>query len=220
MKTRPIALTVALVLGVGVAGGAAQLGKIKKQAERIADEVVNTSKDAVNSAVARDDATYGVDGEHSSVLFKIKHAGTSNFWGRFDDLDGTWSFDPASPESASFSFVVRTSKINTGSRKRDKHLKSIDFFNTKQYPRMRFDSTSITRGEGGMFQMDGELTLVGETRPISAQLEYLGTGNYNGPIAAFEATFTVSRSEFGMSGFEGGVGDEVSVIISVEGPRQ
>jgi len=220
MKIRTIAATTTLVIAVGAAAGASQLGKIKKQAERTADDIVETSKEAVRNAAARQDVTYGVDKVHSTVLFKIQHAKTSNFYGRFDHIDGEWSFDPKSPESGSFAFDITTSKINTGDRKRDSHLKSADFFNSKQYPKTRFESTSITKGEGDKFQMDGNLTLLGETLPITTELEFLGKGNFNGPIAAFEATFTISRSDFGMSGFEGGLGDEVTIIVSVEGPQQ
>ncbi len=220
MRTRTIAATAALVLAVGAAASASQLGKIKTQAEGVASDIMETSADTVRSAVARQDVTYGVDGAHSTVLFKIQHAKTSNFYGRFDDIDGQWSFDPATPESGSFSFDIATAKINTGNRKRDSHLKSADFFNARQFPKTSFASTSITKGEDGKFQMDGDLTLLGETRPITAELEFLGTGNFNGPIAAFEATFTISRSAFGMSGFEGGLGDDVSVTVSVEGPRK
>lgn len=221
MKTRTIITTGAAVLAVGASMGVAQLGKIKKSAEQTRD-AVERSVESVRHAAGRaaDAPVYGVDKAHSTVLFKIKHAKTSNFYGRFDDIDGEWSFDPATPESGSFSFEITTSKINTGNRKRDSHLKSADFFNSKQFPKTSFQSTSISKGEGGLYQLEGDLTLLGETRPISAELEFLGTGNFNGPIAAFEARFTISRSAFGMTGFEGGLGDDVSVIVAVEGPRE
>ncbi len=221
MKTRTMIATGAAVLAVGASMGAAQLGKIKNAAEQTRDEVERTIEKVERAAERAADApVYGVDGSHSTVLFKIQHAGTSNFYGRFDDIDGEWSFDPATPESGSFNFEISTVKINTGNRKRDTHLKSADFFNAKQYPKASFKSTSISKGEEGKFQMDGELTLLDETRPITAELEFLGTGNFNGPIAAFEARFTISRSAFGMTGFEGGLGDDVTVTVAVEGKQK
>lgn len=221
MKTRTIITTGAAILAVGASMGAAQLGKIKNAAEQTRDAAERGVENVGRAAERVADApVYGVDASHSTVLFKIQHAGTSNFYGRFDDIDGEWSFDPATPESGSFDFEISTAKINTANRKRDTHLKSADFFNVKQYPKTSFKSTSISKGEDGKYQMDGELTLLDETRPITAELEFLGTGNFNGPIAAFEARFTISRSAFGMTGFEGGLGDDVTVIVAVEGKQK
>lgn len=221
MKTRMIITTGAAVLAVGASMGVAQLGKIKKSAEQTRDAVERTVENVGRAATRAADApVYSVDKSHSVVLFKIQHNKVSNFYGRFDDIDGEWSFDPATPESGSFSFDIATTKINTGNRKRDSHLKSADFFNSKQFPKTSFESTSISKGVDGKFQLEGNLTLLAETRPITAELEFLGRGNSNGPIAGFEATFTISRSSFGMSGFEGGLGDDVTVIVAVEGPQE
>jgi polyisoprenoid-binding protein YceI len=185
---------------------------------------------AVSNTVAMPSApVYGVDAVHSGVIFRTKHAGITNFYGRFNKVDGTWSFDPESPEEASFEFTVDNNSVDTGNSGRDDHLRNPDFFNTRQFPTTTFESTKVEKSSGeNMYKLHGDLTLHGVTKPVVADLEYLGTGEFRGnPIAAFEARFTIKRSEFGMTKYiapdgsdSGGLGNTVHLIVSVEGPRQ
>lgn len=236
MKNAKIAVGLILVVGAASALGFAQLGKAKKIADRTVENVEERTNEAAPQTEETQPATrnerasrtpkaaegdvYEVDPGHSTVLFRIQHARTSNFWGRINDLKGEWTFDPNDPTSASFEFELRAAKIDTDSSKRDSHLKSADFFNASQFPRIEFKSTAVTKTDGDLFQLEGDMTLLGETKPITAELEWLGTGNFNGKIAAFEARFTIKRSDFGMSGMVGPLGDEVYIIVAAEGKSE
>lgn len=171
---------------------------------------------------------YKVDPVHSSVHFVIRHAGVANFYGRFNELEGTFSIDPENPSSSSMSFTVNTASVDTNSDGRDNHLRSADFFNARQFPTATFTSTSFTPAGDGLWQVAGNFTLLGETRPVTARLDFLGTGRFRqSDIAAFEASLEIKRTDFGMTtyvaddGGEGGaLGNTVTILLSVEGVRQ
>jgi polyisoprenoid-binding protein YceI len=169
--------------------------------------------------------SYKVDPVHSSVVFRIRHSGVSNFYGRFNEFSGSFQFDPSAKTGGEFSFEVQTESVDTGNGKRDDHLRNADFFNSRQFPTISFASTGLEHVEGDMYRLTGDLTLQGETRAVTAELEWLGTGT--GPtgaaIAGFEARFEVKRSDFGMTKYlapdnsdNGGLGNTVTLIVSVE----
>jgi polyisoprenoid-binding protein YceI len=165
-------------------------------------------------------ASYKVDKVHSTVLFRVKHLNTSFAYGRFNDIAGQFAFDDQDPTQSRFEFEVKTASIDTGSPQRDGHLKSPDFFNAVQFPTITFKSKSVSKGAKDEFQVSGDLTLHGVTRPVEAKVVHTGTGKdmRGKAIAGLEATFWVKRSEFKMSPkMIGPVGDDVLVTVSVEG---
>ena len=83
-------------------------------------------------------AEYEIDTAHSAIAFKIKHLTISSVKGTFDDFSGTFTFDPASPASASVEAVIQTASISTGNEKRDEHLRAPDFFDAAQFPTITF----------------------------------------------------------------------------------
>ncbi|HZW09552.1 MAG TPA: YceI family protein [Phycisphaerales bacterium] len=173
--------------------------------------------------------SYQVDPVHSTVLFQIRHSGITNFYGRFNDFAGEFTFDPESPSAAEFSFEVQTASVDTGNQKRDDHLRNADFFNARQFPTVTFKSTGLEHVEGDTYKLTGELTLQGETRPVTADFQWLGTatGPTGAQIAAYEARFEIKRSDFGMSkylspdgGEGGGIGNTVKLVVSVEAAKK
>lgn len=170
-------------------------------------------------------ASYKVDTVHSTVLFGIRHAGVSNFYGVFKEFSGTFTFDPASPESGEFGFEVQTASVDTRNSSRDDHLRNADFFNARQFPTITFKSTGLEHKEGDLYTLKGDLTMQGETLPITAELEWIGTGtNQRGQsTAGFEARFAIQRSDFGMTKYlapdgsdSGGLGNTVRLTVAVE----
>lgn len=173
--------------------------------------------------------SYGVDGGHSGAMFRIRHSGVSNFRGRFNEVKGSFVFDPADPASGSFTAEIPLASVDTGNEKRDDHLKSADFFNSRQYPVATFTSSSVSATDtDGLYTLAGDLSLHGETKPIEAQLHWIGTGTARGKdVAGFDATFTIKRSDFGITtylapdgGEGGGLGNTVEVTIFVEGVKK
>ena len=166
--------------------------------------------------------TYKVDPVHSSTLFRAHHANAGYVWGRINDPAGTFVLDDADLTKSTFTVEIAVAGIDTHNEKRDAHLKSPDFFNAKQYPTISFKSTSITKGDGGVLQATGELTLHGVTKTITVPIELTGTGELPAGTkrAGLEATFTVKLTDYGMKAMPGAVGDDIKVIVSLEGVKQ
>ncbi|HEY3246612.1 MAG TPA: YceI family protein [Phycisphaerae bacterium] len=165
--------------------------------------------------------TYGVDPVHSTANFRIKHMGTSYFYGRFNDISGTIKFDEADPTKSSFDVDVKTESVDTKNDGRDKHLKSDSFFNVKQYPKMTFKSKSVKKTGEDQYEVSGDFTLHGVTKPLTVKVERTGTGNMRGKqIVGFETSFTLKRTEFGMSEMLDGLSDEVQVTVSLEAGKK
>ena len=91
------------------------------------------------------------------MIFRIKHKDLAYFYGRFNGLGGQFSFDPDDPGNASFDIEVETANVDTNNGKRDGHLKSGDFFNAKEFPKIRFHSTKVTPGSGNSYRVTGNL---------------------------------------------------------------
>jgi polyisoprenoid-binding protein YceI len=170
---------------------------------------------------ARAADTFKVDPVHSSVVFGISHLGVTNFYGRFNEISGTVAFDAKDPSKSSVDVTVPVESVDTHNAKRDQHLKSPDFFNVKQFPTMTFKSTKV-EGSGNTFNVTGDFTLHGVTKPLTVVFKKGAEGKgMEGEIrGGGEARFTIKRSDFGMTFMQGGLGDEVSVILSIEGVKQ
>lgn len=166
--------------------------------------------------------TYQVDPVHSAAIFRIKHLGIAYVYGRFNDLSGTLKVDDRAPEDSFVNISVRAENVDTHNVQRDNHLRSPDFFDSKQFDIISFRSKSFTRVGEGTYEVTGDLALHGVTRPLTVKVQRTGAGKdpWGGFRIGFETTFTISRSDFGMNFMMDGVGDEVRIIVSVEGIRE
>lgn len=163
--------------------------------------------------------TYKVDRVHSSCQFRVEHLAASMFWGRFDDVNGTIAYTPGSSGSLEFDIRIPVASVHGGDEKLDNHLRGPDFFNAKEFPEMTFKSTKATPAGGKMWKVEGDLTLLGVTKPVTAMIEWIGFSEPRGKkLIGFEASFTITRSDFGMDYQvdQGGLGDEVSIIVGLE----
>lgn len=163
--------------------------------------------------------TYRIDRVHSSCNFRVEHLAASMFWGRFDDVNGTVTCTPGSAGSLEFDIRIPVASVHGGDDKLDNHLRGPDFFNAKEFPEMTFKSTKATPAGGRMWKVQGDLTLLGVTKPITAMVEWIGFSEPRGKkLIGFEASFTITRSDFGMDYQvdQGGLGDEVSIIVGLE----
>lgn len=185
--------------------------------------------EAVDMEAVKAAPSYSVDGVHSGVIFRVRHAGVSNFRGRFNTLAGSFTFDPADLSSSSFTAEIPVASVDTGNAKRDGHLQAADFFNARQYPVATFSGSTVTAtDEAGVYALSGDLTLHGVTKAIEAELHWIGTGSFRGKeTAGFDATFSIKRSDFGITtyladdgGEGGGLGNTVEITIFVEGVKQ
>jgi polyisoprenoid-binding protein YceI len=166
--------------------------------------------------------TFRVDGEHASVVFKIKHLNMSWVWGRFNQVAGRFTLDEETPASSRFEITIQTESIDTGNQRRDRHLRNADFFDAGQFPQIRFVSAAVRKTDATHYEVTGDLTLHGVTRPLTVTITKLGAGQdpWNNYRCGGELSFTIKRSDFGMGGMLEAVGDEVTMMISLEGIRE
>jgi polyisoprenoid-binding protein YceI len=159
--------------------------------------------------------TYSVDTVHSALLFRVKHAGTSNAWGRFNDVTGTVTAKDG--VLSGIDIKVKADSVDTANGKRDEHLKGPDFFNTKQFPEISFKSTKVKKLDDTTFEVTGDLTLHGVTNPTTVKLTKTGSGNMKGKdLVGYDTNFKIKRSDFEMKQMIGPLGDEVFLIVSLE----
>jgi polyisoprenoid-binding protein YceI len=165
--------------------------------------------------------TYKIDPVHSSVAFSIKHLGVTDFYGRFNDISGTVVFDKDDPSKSSVELTVPVESVDTHNPKRDQHLKSPDFFNAKQFPVITFKSNKV-EPNGDTYKVSGDFTLHGVTKPLTVDFKKGGEGKgmQNEIRGGGETRFTIKRSDFGMNFMLGGLGAEVTILLSLEGIKQ
>ncbi|MFN7017279.1 MAG: YceI family protein [Fimbriimonadales bacterium] len=167
--------------------------------------------------------TYRIDPVHSFIIFRVKHLNTGYAYGRFNTFSGTIVVDEKNPANSSVELEIDASSVDTGNSQRDDHLRSPDFFNARQFPKITFKSTRVRKISDTTVEVQGNLTIRGVTRPLTARVTFTGKGrNQRGQeIIGFETTFTIRRSQFNVSyGLNGGLADEVRVTFAVEGIRQ
>ena len=164
--------------------------------------------------------TFKIDPLHSSIVFSIKYL-VSDVYGRFNDVSGQVVFDKADPAKSSVELTIPVESIDTHYAKRDQHLKSPDFFNAKQFPAIVFKSKSI-EGSGENYKVTGDLNLHGVTKPLTLEIKRGPDGK--GPEGEIrgsgETRFTIKRSDFGMNFMQGALGDEVTVLLILQGVKQ
>ena len=173
---------------------------------------------AATSAAAG--STYKVDSVHSNVVFRVKHANASPFWGMFTAPSGSFSLDQTDLTKSTFNITIDANNVVTGNEKRDNHLRSPDFFNAKQYLTITFTSSSVKKGEGNVLQVTGTLDLHGVKKEITVPIELTGTAAGQGgkERAGIEATVTIKMSDFEFKG-NPGLSDDVKFIVGLAGVK-
>jgi polyisoprenoid-binding protein YceI len=169
---------------------------------------------------------YALDTAHTSMIFGISHMGFSYTYGRFNKVDGKYTLDEANPAACSFEITIDASSIDTNDAKRDGHLKGTDFLSTAEFPLLTFKSTEVTgekNDKGEMvYQVKGDLTIHGVTRPVTLPLRLLkvGPGMDGKQRSGFICETRIMRTEFGMTNMIPMIGDDVAITISFEGAVQ
>lgn len=168
---------------------------------------------------------YKIDPTHTSVGFKVKHLAISSVPGKFVDVKGSFSFDPAKIENAKAEAEISVASIDTNEAKRDDHLKSPDFLDAAKFPSIAFKSKKIEKVSNSEFNAVGDLTIHGVTKPVTLKVTYGGAAKdpWGNERAAFLATAKINRKEFGLTWNKvletGGlvVGEDVEISLEVEG---
>jgi polyisoprenoid-binding protein YceI len=165
-----------------------------------------------------------VDAAHSSLDFTVKHMVIAKVRGTFHSFEASINADPRDLTTANIEFSVDISSIDTRNIDRDNHLKSADFFDAENFPKMTFKSDKITKKSEGEYDVAGQLTIRGTSRPESFLVTYEGEGKdpWGNMKVGFSGNGTISRSEYGLkwnAPLETGgvlVGDQVLISIEIE----
>ncbi len=178
-----------------------------------------TSAALISTAALAED--YKIDPAHSAVVFETGHLGISRLPGNFNEFSGAYSWSDSNPAENSVEIEIQVDSIDTNHVDRDKHLRSPDFFNAKQYPTITFTSTGY-EGNAEEGVLTGELTMHGVTKEITMDVVKTGEGEdpWGGYRQGFVGTAELMRSDFGIDYFIPGVADATELTIYIEGIRQ
>jgi polyisoprenoid-binding protein YceI len=169
--------------------------------------------------------TYQIDPAHSSSQFTVRHLMVSNVRGFFSGLRGSVQYDPDRPDAAVVEATIDVATVNTHDAQRDAHLKTAEFFDVEKYPHITFRSTKVTKTGEGEFDVAGDLTIHGVTKPVVLKVDEL-SGETKDPWGntriGVSAQTKIKRGDFGLTwnaALETGgvvVGDEVKLSFDLE----
>lgn len=166
---------------------------------------------------------YILDVEHTKINFEVVHLAITSVNGNFLKFGGDFNFDPTNLEATSLKAWADSKSVFTDNKKRDDHIRSPDFFDSKKYPRIEFQSKSAKKTGEKTFQLTGDFTLKGKTKTVTFDC------TFKGAIVAFgkhrvglKATTVINRQDFGVSFSTLAdsvplVGDQVTIVINAEG---
>ena len=170
---------------------------------------------------------WSVDRGHSTATFKIRHF-TSNVVGQFREFEGSINIDRANPAKSNVEFTIQAKSIDTGSERRDNHLRSADFFDVEKFPTITFKSTAVAKGKTkDTYDVTGDFTMHGVTKRITLPVTFLGFMKHpRGEKGGFEIETTLNRKDYGITWNRamdtGGVmlGEDITIDINIEANKK
>ncbi|HEY6866704.1 MAG TPA: YceI family protein [Candidatus Eisenbacteria bacterium] len=180
------------------------------------------------TALPRGAAAWDIDPVHSNLGFSVRHLVISRVHGRFARWSGTLALDDQRPEQSRVDVRIESASIDTHEPQRDAHLRSADFLDSDAHPEIAFRSTRIESAGDHRYQVAGDLTIAGVTRPIRLDVETLGRTRdpWGGERAGFSARTSLDRRDFGLvwnQALESGgvlVGEKVEIEVEIEAVRR
>jgi len=146
--------------------------------------------------------SWQLDPYHTQVEFSAKHLGMMTVRGHFAEVSAKADIDPGHPENASVEVTISTASIRTNHEVRDNDLRSSNFLDVATYPTITFASTGIEQTGPDAFALTGDLTIKGNTQPVTLQVTRYGEFNDPGMMGhriAYGATTQINRKDFGLS---------------------
>lgn len=169
-------------------------------------------------------ADYAIDkeGQHAFINFKTGHMGFSMLHGRFNDFDGSFSWDADKPEDSKVEVVINTASVDSNHAERDKHLRTADFLNTDKHPQATFTSTSVEVTGDNTALVTGDFTFNGVTKPVVIDAVFIGEGEdpWGGYRAGFEGTTSIKLADYDVSMDLGPASAVVELDLTIEGVRK
>lgn len=169
-----------------------------------------------------------IDPSHSQAAFTVKHMMFATVRGHFNVLSGRLYIDEQNPADSWVEAQVDVNSVDTRDEKRDGHLRSPDFFDAAHYPTLTFKSTKVEKVGGNEYNVLGDLTMHGITKPVVFKAEYYGQGKnpWGQTVAGLSAKAKVNRKEWGLNwnaALESGgvlVSEDVNIEIDLEAAQK
>jgi polyisoprenoid-binding protein YceI len=162
---------------------------------------------------------YTLDTSHGYITFTYSHLGFSNPRVGFNSFDTELELDSSNPENSAVKVKIDASSIDSRVAEFNEHLNGSDFFNTAEYPTITFESTKVEATGENTFDVTGNLTILGTTKPVTLAATINKAANHpmrNVPTVGLSATARLMRSDWGLGAYVPAVSDEVELSIEVE----
>jgi polyisoprenoid-binding protein YceI len=145
--------------------------------------------------------TYTIDVSHSRIGFVARHAMVTKVRGAFNEFEGTAVIDGADPAKSSVSVKIKAASIDTRNADRDAHLRSNDFFSMDEFPEITFVSTAVEPAGPSTYDVTGDLTIKGVTKPVTVPFEFGGAvvDPWGNQRIGFEGSVVVNRKDWGVN---------------------
>jgi polyisoprenoid-binding protein YceI len=143
-----------------------------------------------------------LDPYHTQIEFSAKHLGMMTVRGYFDEFSTSADIDPSNPEASSVEVTMSTASIRTNNAIRDNDIRSSNFLEVEKYPIITFKSTGVQTVDADHYTLTGDLTIKGNTRPVSLDVTKYGEFNDSGMMGhriSYGATTKINRKDFGLS---------------------
>lgn len=179
----------------------------------------------IPAAALAEPQRFEFDPSHLSIVFNADHIGYGNTWGMFLRAEGGFMFDEEANMVSDLTATIDAASVFTNDERRDDHLRNDDFLATETHPEITFTMTEAVAETDTTGTITGDLTMLGETRPVTLDVTLNKVGAYpfgDNYVVGVTAKTTIRRSEWGMTyAVENGfVGDEVPIVIELEAIRQ
>ena len=169
-------------------------------------------------------ADYAIDkeGQHAFINFKTGHMGFSMLHGRFNDFDGSFSWDAENPQDSKVNVTINTASVDSNHAERDKHLRTADFLNVDKHPQATFASTGVEVTGENTAKVTGDFTFNGVTKPVVIDAVFIGEGEdpWGGYRAGFEGTTSIKLADYNVSMDLGPASAVVELDLTIEGVRK
>ncbi len=160
---------------------------------------------------------FNIDANHSRIWFDVNHQGYSIMRGLFRDFGGTFNFDAEDPAASSLDITIDAASINMFHDGLNDHLKNDDFFGVATHPELHFVSTGVEVVGDNQLVVSGDLTILGQTNPVSLDVTQNQLGQQRGADkVGFSATTSLDRADYGMTFGVPNIGSEISISIQIE----
>jgi polyisoprenoid-binding protein YceI len=162
--------------------------------------------------------TYTIDSRHTFPSFEVMHFGMSIQRGSFNKTSGKINVDREA-KTGSVDVTIDAASVSTNEPKLGDHLRNQDFFNATAHPTITFKGTRFNFDGDKVKSVDGELTMLGVTKPVTLTAQHFNCGNHpmnKKAMCGAELTTTIKRSDWGMKYAVPAVADDVLLRINVE----